>query len=532
MKSALYPETSVGLGIDRSGDPVRRPPGSFNDLMNCIINLDGSKSPRGGLDSYFKNSAGALTSLAGGTGLSITTAGPIYAIGQYRYGNKRYLMWSDNTGIRTRVTNDPTSNLDTTKLVFKVPLGITQFNRHLVLTRLDNTYGHVALWDGGQSIVTAAANSPICRYTNVFYNRLVAAGNAYEPDLFYISFVGNPNSWEVDTADPDAAAFIGQIPGGAIITAISPEHYGSFYLSSDRGIHRISGRMPSEYQHQQVSHVGQKLGHRTIVNIGHIIGWNSLGCHAISDTDRSGQVETGILSPKIIELFNELAVKDADQYFSVVIPDQSMYITFMPCQYDYTKTVAFVLRYDIMEWTYWMFEFPIKCATVIRIHNRDLLLIGHGQYNLVGYLLPGQLYDWYNSINNTYVKQVNISIETNYIPVGHDGQAGNVMDMRLRTGVGASSTLPVTSEIWSMDSGKIIVGSENVNASPYGFPILGSTFRFGTSKLYDRMRMQLISLLTGGTGRIIKIKISGALHNIKGLRLYDIKFRTSTGDKS
>lgn len=525
----LLPERWQQPTMDQAARPWEADLDSYYNLKNLAVTDRGTLMIRPGFRSYFSEWYESdpilhtydwrARSALYYTGVSRTASAGygVTAFGDYQYGTYKHFWCIINRALYALVGNSWTANLDTSNLL--VPgCDAVRFNRSLIFAPPNG--GALSIWQGRTSQVKALASAPNGAYVSTHYNRLIVAGVPGEPDFWYASLAGDPSYWTIDPTTMDAGGFEGQIPGNREITAISPSHYSGFFIGTKDGVHRIEGRSPSEYQHATTSGTVGQLGHRTLKNVlNDILGWNDYGCHALSDTDRSGGVESAMMPNRVRKIFKQKVYRDPRKFFSIVDPINACYMTFMPSrEQNYTFVMCFY--YTKNAWTWWELPFIVRSASLLDNGHTPTIAIGD-QFRNILYPAPGALTDYHKD----YDYAINFELETQRIRLTDGLRAGTVNSIRVWHRPSKTGTIDVdirTDGIVADRADTIADGIINLNTGRRA--VISSTgFRLGTNKLSSDEDVVQSVITKGGSGSFARVVISGTAANSGELELYGVQ---------
>lgn len=519
----LLPNLPWSGGIDGRMHPMASDPDTARNLKNIIIGRDGRKLIRGGIRPYFAN--GSTYQGIGGTSYtSLVDNQPVRAIGSYAYSTYKRMWTIFNGGVYAFAggswTNDRAPNT-----LSGIPTW-TPFGQYIIIA-LDNGIDRIVIWDpSSDSDAVYSTNSPIISLVRTHYNRLIGAGNPDEPDLWYASYVGDPNDWDPSvTEDADLGGLVSEIPGNHKIVAISPSHYHTFYIVTDGGLHQITGRSPTEYEHRLVSGSIANIGHRTLMNIQNsILGWNENGCISVSDTDKLGGVESSMLSSPIRHIFMEKVRRNPSEFFSVDVPSQDLYMTFMPSR-ESNATIVMVLQYDKLAWTW--FEMPVVHSASIWDNGHAEILVMGDNTGLISYMVPGQLKDYDGMTGHstiTYETEIEVEIESQKLMLASSGRGtSNIrcLDIWCRP----SHTGSVQVNVFLEGGMRRTYHAASVNwlTNPDNRAALGS-FYLGTSRMSGNNAVCVSRHNLGGNCQTAQVKISGNASSLGPIELLGFQF--------
>jgi len=236
--------------------------------------------------------------------------------------------------------------------------------------------------------------APTSKFAVEHQTRLWVAGDSANPLRVYYSGDRETNVWFApddnnisDRFDTQLKAGYLEVPSrkGDEITAIFGDHYGNLILFTKQAVYQVSGSGPQSYAIRTITQDVGCENYDSITQVGNDVWFLSReGCHAVSATDKYGDLQAGFVSGTIQDLWGGDA--------SSVTPINKTYIDqsrlrynstlglvylAVPLTTDNTAAKVFVFNVTTQEW-YGPWEIDSRAMDRVEIISPVVEVIMHG----------------------------------------------------------------------------------------------------------------------------------------------------------
>lgn len=251
------------------------------------------------------------------------------------------------------------------------------------------------LWDGRpNSAPEELDEAPPVRFATEHQTRVWAAGDRRHPLRVYYTGDREPNVWFSpddnnisDRFDTQLKAGYLEVPSrrGDEVTAIYGDFFGSLLVFTKQGVYQIQGSGPQSYAIRSVSQEVGCAGYEAASQVGNDVWFvSSEGVHAVSATDKYGDLVSGFVSGPIQDLWGgrDTATTRVSKTFLYesrlrYSPETGLVYVAMPLDDDQTAQKIYVFNTVTQEW-YGPWNIDSQAMEQVTLSTPDIEVVMHG----------------------------------------------------------------------------------------------------------------------------------------------------------
>lgn len=272
----------------------------------------------------------------------------------------------------------------------------TTFRKEICwVERTTSGLSRIWLWDGrATTSPSEVENAPTCRFATEHQTRLWVAGDPAHPLRVYYCGDRETDVWFAPDDNNVSDRFDTQLKAGYLempsrkgdeVTAVFGDYYGALIVFTRQAVYQVSGSGPQSYAIRTVT---QDVGcetHEAVTQVGNDVWFLSReGCHALSATDKYGDLQSGFVSGPIQDLWGGDASSEKPVNRTYIAQSRMRYnstlgLVYMavPLMTDTTAAKTYVFNVTTQEW-YGPWQIDSQALDIVEIISPVVEVMMHG----------------------------------------------------------------------------------------------------------------------------------------------------------